>query len=60
VLIDATINWELEPEEQFGGNRYPPSATDIDPSEEDLIHRRWSEYGFREPLKWRKSAAGGR
>ena len=24
VLIDATINWELEPQEQYGGNRYPP------------------------------------
>jgi len=24
VLIDATVNWELEPEEQYGGKREPP------------------------------------
>src|SRR4029453_12313608 len=29
VLIDATINWELEPQEQNGGNRYPPLGTGI-------------------------------
>ena len=26
VLIDATINWQLQPQEQYGGNRYPPWA----------------------------------
>ena len=56
VLIDATINWDLEPEEQFGGNRYPPSATDIDPAEEQLIRKRWKEYGFKEPLKWKNGS----
>ena len=29
VLIDATINWALQPQEQYGGNRYPPLGTAI-------------------------------
>ncbi len=29
VLIDATVNWELEPEEQYGGKREPPRCTEI-------------------------------
>ena len=28
-LIDATINWQLQPQEQYGGNRYPPVGTAI-------------------------------
>ncbi|MBI2987370.1 MAG: hypothetical protein HYY45_11440 [Deltaproteobacteria bacterium] len=42
----ATINWDLEPIPEYGGNRYPPLATDIDPEHESLIERRWKEYGF--------------
>lgn len=48
VLIDATMNWELEPEEQFGGNIFPPLATSISAEQEELVNRRWSEYGFTE------------
>jgi hypothetical protein len=59
VLIDATINWDLEPEEQFEGNRYPASATDIDSGEEKLISKRWKEYGFQQPLKWRNRGPVG-
>ncbi|MDP2725791.1 MAG: UbiD family decarboxylase, partial [Syntrophales bacterium] len=46
VLIDATKNWELERQEQYGGDIYPPLATDITPEEEELIAKRWKEYGF--------------
>jgi 4-hydroxy-3-polyprenylbenzoate decarboxylase len=46
VLIDATMNWELEPEEQFGGEIYPPLCTDIEPEYEKLTADRWKEYGF--------------
>ena len=46
VLMDATINWDLEPEEAYGGRREPPSCTDIPPETAELISRRWSEYGF--------------
>jgi UbiD family decarboxylase len=47
VLIDATVNLDFEPEEQYGGNRYPamviPHKEDM-----DLVNRRWKEYGFKE------------
>jgi len=46
VLIDATINWSLEPQEQYGGDRYPPLGTTISDEMTATIKRRWSEYGF--------------
>ncbi len=46
VLIDATINWELEPQEQYGGERYPPLGTAISTQMQETIRRRWKEYGF--------------
>lgn len=46
ALIDATKNWELERQEQYGGEIYPPLATDIAPEDEELINRRWKEYGI--------------
>jgi 4-hydroxy-3-polyprenylbenzoate decarboxylase len=46
VLIDATINWELEPQEQYGGSRYPALGTAISPKMEETLRRRWREYGF--------------
>ena len=46
VLIDATINWELEPQEQYGGNRYPPVGTAISTRMTETLKRRWKEYGF--------------
>ena len=46
VLVDATINWELEPQEHYGGNRYPPLGTAISPKMEETLRRRWKEYGF--------------
>jgi 4-hydroxy-3-polyprenylbenzoate decarboxylase len=46
VLIDATINWELEPQEQYGGNRYPPVGTVISDPMRERLKDRWAEYGL--------------
>lgn len=46
VLIDATVSWDLEPEEAWGGRREPPSCTEIPAETAELISRRWQEYGF--------------
>ncbi len=46
VFIDATVNWDLEPEEQYGGKREPPLCTEIPKETANLIDRRWSEYGL--------------
>ena len=47
VLIDCTVNLDFDPEEQYGGNRYPamvmPHKEDM-----DLVNRRWKEYGFKD------------
>ena len=46
VLIDATWNLGLR-EEWFGLDR-PPLSVDLDPKDEDLVSRRWSDYGLDE------------
>lgn len=46
VLVDATINWSLEPQEQYGGNRYPPLGTTISDAMTERLNLRWKEYGF--------------
>ena len=46
MLIDATIDWELEPQEQYGGKRFPAWATVISPEMDALVTKRWSEYGL--------------
>jgi 4-hydroxy-3-polyprenylbenzoate decarboxylase len=47
MLIDATINWESHPiREEFGNKRYPARCTDMLPEIEELVERRWQEYGF--------------
>lgn len=46
ILIDATVDWGLEPQEQYEGKRFPPLASDISPEIEKLIKRRWKEYGL--------------
>jgi len=46
MLIDATVNFDLEIEEQFGGSREPPLCTEIPAETAALISRRWSEYGL--------------
>ena len=46
MLIDATVNMDFDPEEQYGGNRYPPMVI---PHDEDWekVDSRWEEYGFK-------------
>jgi 4-hydroxy-3-polyprenylbenzoate decarboxylase len=46
VLIDATVNWELEPREEWEGRRVPPPSTDVHPEDEARVRKRWKEYGF--------------
>ena len=45
MLIDATINLDFEPEEQYQGNRYPRMVIPAD-EDRDLVNQRWEEYGF--------------
>jgi len=47
VLIDATINLDFDPEEAYGGKRYPPTVM---PHAEDWekVSRRWKDYGFED------------
>ena len=46
VLIDATVDWNLEQEEQYGGERLPPLASDIRPEVVKRVEKRWKEYGL--------------
>jgi 4-hydroxy-3-polyprenylbenzoate decarboxylase len=46
MLIDATINWQLQPQEQYGGNRYPAVGTTVSPAMTERLTTRWREYGF--------------
>jgi 4-hydroxy-3-polyprenylbenzoate decarboxylase len=45
VLIDATRNWEFEPNPAWGNRRYPP-VNKIPVELENRIRERWSEYGL--------------
>ena len=45
LLIDATRNWEFEPNPDWGGRRYPPINT-LPVQLEERIRSRWSEYGI--------------
>jgi len=46
ILIDATKNWLLPPEEEWGGDIYPPLAFIMEPEVEALVQSRWKEYGI--------------
>ncbi len=46
LLIDATVDWNLEEEEQYGGKRLPPLASDIGPEIEQRVKQRWKESGL--------------
>lgn len=48
LLIDATKNWTYGPQEQFGGDIYPDVGFTIDSQDEELVKKRWKEYGFTE------------
>ncbi len=47
VLLDATINWELEVQAQYGNKRYPPVSSQVTEEASELINRRWQEYGLK-------------
>ena len=46
VLIDCTVNLDFEPEENYGGDRYPPLVK-LMPQDREKVDRRWKEYGFK-------------
>jgi UbiD family decarboxylase len=45
VLIDATINLDYDPDPDFGGSRYPPTAWPAK-QDEEAARKRWSELGL--------------
>src|SRR4051795_4131028 len=45
VLIDATINLDYDPDPDFGGSRYPPTAWPAK-ADEEAARKRWSELGL--------------
>jgi UbiD family decarboxylase len=45
VLIDATINLDYDPDPEFGGARFPPTAWPVQ-EDVDAAMKRWSELGF--------------
>jgi 4-hydroxy-3-polyprenylbenzoate decarboxylase len=47
MLIDATKNWKYTPQEQYGGDIYPPVGFTIDKETRALIDKKWKEYGFK-------------
>jgi 3-polyprenyl-4-hydroxybenzoate decarboxylase len=46
VFLDATIDWNLEPQAQYGNKRFPPKASEVSPKTEQLVKQRWQEYGL--------------
>jgi len=45
VLIDATRDWRMEPNPDWGGERYP-QVVDPRPEMKKIVENRWKEYGF--------------
>src|SRR5215470_17630586 len=45
VLIDATVNLDYDPDPEFGGSRYPPTAWPAK-HDEEAARKRWSELGL--------------
>lgn len=46
VLIDATKNWDYERVPEWGGEIYPPSSVLLSKEDEELVEKRWKEYGI--------------
>lgn len=47
LLIDATIDWVKHPiRKEWGNRRYPPTCAEMPPEIEDLVTRKWKQYGF--------------
>jgi len=47
LLIDATKSWKLERRPERGGDVYPPTVAPS-PQHQELVRRRWREYGLEE------------
>lgn len=48
MLIDATRNWEIDPQPKWGGRRFPPTDR-LEVELEERIASRWNEYGIGIP-----------
>jgi 4-hydroxy-3-polyprenylbenzoate decarboxylase len=48
LLIDATRNWELGPQELHGRDIYPPVSFLLDPEDEKNVVKRWKELGLED------------
>jgi 4-hydroxy-3-polyprenylbenzoate decarboxylase len=47
LLIDATTDWELHPPRaEWGNKRFPPDCHYSRPETEELVEKRWKEYGL--------------
>lgn len=47
LLMDATIDWETHPKrEEWGNKRFPPKCIEASPDIQELVKKRWKEYGF--------------
>ncbi len=47
LLIDATTDWELHPvRAEWDNKRFPPNCHYSRPETEELVERRWQEYGL--------------
>ncbi len=47
LLIDATIDWETYPKrKEWDNKRFPPKCAVGLPDIQELVERRWREYGF--------------
>ena len=47
LLIDATTDWQIHPpREEWGNQRFPPNCHYSRPETEELVERRWKEYGL--------------
>jgi UbiD family decarboxylase len=47
LLIDATTDWELHPPRaEWGNQRFPPHCYYSLPQTEELVEKRWKEYGL--------------
>jgi 4-hydroxy-3-polyprenylbenzoate decarboxylase len=49
ILIDATKNWDYEKIPEWGNQVYPPSSVELSKEQEELVNRRWKEYGIHLP-----------
>lgn len=47
LLMDATVDWEIHPiRPEWGNSRFPPPCTEPSEGIEELVEKRWKEYGL--------------